>query len=171
MRIRVALDIRKPILRFLHVSSESVEQSTVSFSYERLSLFCYICGMVGHIAQNCEKQYEDGYVDSGEEKQYGPWLSAAVNRRPPRRFAGDSRQAVRPPLGNLSELLRMKRGNESRRGMSIFESIDATRDYVLHEFRRVEEGQGVSNGQASSRKEGIDYVISHQAVGSKLRSQ
>ncbi|KAL0433223.1 UNVERIFIED_CONTAM: hypothetical protein Slati_2656600 [Sesamum latifolium] len=68
MRVRVALDIRKPLLWFLNISSTSGEQLTVSVSYERLPLFCYICGMLGHIARQCEKQVEEGFVDPREAK-------------------------------------------------------------------------------------------------------
>ncbi|KAL0434846.1 UNVERIFIED_CONTAM: hypothetical protein Sradi_0192500 [Sesamum radiatum] len=51
VRIRVEIDIRK----CLNISSPSREHNRVSFSYERLPLFCYICGLLGHIARQCDK--------------------------------------------------------------------------------------------------------------------
>lgn len=63
MRIRVELDVDKPLRkgRKNNVGGTSVE---VVFKYERLHIFCYICGNLGHTNQFCEIRFvsPDGNV-------------------------------------------------------------------------------------------------------------
>ncbi|KAL0410891.1 UNVERIFIED_CONTAM: hypothetical protein Slati_3678800 [Sesamum latifolium] len=103
MRVRVEMDIRKPLQRFLQ----------------------------------CEKQVEEGYVDSNEDKYYGLWLNATVSRGMLRRFSGDKSQSSIPSLDNLSELMHAKCGSGSRRGIRIFEPTRSNTDItnpMSHDF-------------------------------------
>ncbi|XP_016694273.1 uncharacterized protein At4g02000-like [Gossypium hirsutum] len=54
MRIRVLLDIRKPLKRKKRISIEQNKFIYVIFQYERLSLFYFICGRLGHGESFCE---------------------------------------------------------------------------------------------------------------------
>uniref|UniRef100_A0A2C9VPR0 CCHC-type domain-containing protein n=1 Tax=Manihot esculenta TaxID=3983 RepID=A0A2C9VPR0_MANES len=54
MRLRVAVDIRQPLIRAKKVHTQGGKIVTVSFKYERLSTFCYNCGRIGHKDQFCE---------------------------------------------------------------------------------------------------------------------
>lgn len=50
----------------------------VDFKYERLNIFCFICGLLGHTEKQCPKLYE---CPPGEiVKCYGHWMKAP-NRR------------------------------------------------------------------------------------------
>ncbi|KAL0313073.1 UNVERIFIED_CONTAM: hypothetical protein Sradi_5706600 [Sesamum radiatum] len=80
MRIRVVVDVRKPLFRCLKVGSLGGASLTVTFTYERLPFFCYTCGILGHIARYCEHQYAIGQSGTETEVQYGPWLYAANGR-------------------------------------------------------------------------------------------
>ncbi|KAL0313473.1 UNVERIFIED_CONTAM: hypothetical protein Sradi_5746600 [Sesamum radiatum] len=73
IRVRVALDIRMPLKRFLRMRTATGEL-TVSFTYERLPNFCYGCGVLGHILRDCPKSVEDPDSFNGTELQYGSWL-------------------------------------------------------------------------------------------------
>ncbi|KAL0345887.1 UNVERIFIED_CONTAM: hypothetical protein Sradi_4420000 [Sesamum radiatum] len=44
-------------------------------------------GVLGYIAKSCTKQYEERYVDLGENTQYGPWIQDP-NLKPFRRNTG-----------------------------------------------------------------------------------
>ncbi|KAL0336730.1 UNVERIFIED_CONTAM: hypothetical protein Sradi_4884900 [Sesamum radiatum] len=79
MRIRAELDVCKLLVRCLNLCSPTGESNRLMFSYERLPLFCYVCGILGHIAK-CDRQYEAEYSVSSVEIQYGPWPSATVGR-------------------------------------------------------------------------------------------
>ncbi|CAN1198617.1 hypothetical protein LINPERHAP2_LOCUS44559 [Linum perenne] len=58
MRIRVRLDVRKPLKREKKVKAEGGESVTCVFKYEKLPNFCYICGRLGHIDRYCEVMYQ-----------------------------------------------------------------------------------------------------------------
>lgn len=60
MRVRVRLNITKPLKRVLKIRGSDGEEIVVSFSYERLPNFCYLCGKMGHILRECELRYDLG---------------------------------------------------------------------------------------------------------------
>ena len=57
MKIRVMLDVTKPLKRMKKIRMLGGESSIIKFKYERLGNFCYFCGMLGHIEDYCEKRY------------------------------------------------------------------------------------------------------------------
>ena len=46
--IRVDIDITKPLMRGKMVHIEDMEERLIYFKYERLPIFCYRCGILGH---------------------------------------------------------------------------------------------------------------------------
>ncbi|KAL0437463.1 UNVERIFIED_CONTAM: hypothetical protein Sradi_0454200 [Sesamum radiatum] len=78
LRIRVGLDVTTPLKRVLKIRTTSGGEHMICFSYERLPNFCYICGVLGHIAKFCETQFHEGFEDPGDDLQYGPWLREPV---------------------------------------------------------------------------------------------
>ncbi|CAN1780106.1 hypothetical protein LINPERHAP1_LOCUS14989 [Linum perenne] len=58
MRLRVSLDISKPLKREKKVRVEGGKCITCTFRYERLPNFCYICGKIGHIDRYCEVLFQ-----------------------------------------------------------------------------------------------------------------
>lgn len=49
----------------------------IEAKYERLPVFCYVCGVLGHMERDCKEVIEDGGSD---DKQWGPWLKASPRR-------------------------------------------------------------------------------------------
>ncbi|KAK4428769.1 hypothetical protein Salat_1176800 [Sesamum alatum] len=76
LRIRVSLNITKPLKRVLRIRTSMGEDQLISFTYEKLPNFCYLCGCLGHLAKYCELQLQTDFVDPGENMPYGPWLIA-----------------------------------------------------------------------------------------------
>ena len=72
LRIRVDLPIEKPLRRGGNVVNKSGEKFWITFRYERLPTFCYLCGLLGHDDKHC-KIYSDW---QNTPKQYGEWLKA-----------------------------------------------------------------------------------------------
>ncbi|CAN0825148.1 hypothetical protein LINGRAHAP2_LOCUS322 [Linum grandiflorum] len=70
MRIRVEVNVKKPLRRgvLLEVDNENV---WFKIAYERLPIFCYNCGLLGHIQKECEMERVPE-----DEQQYGGWLRA-----------------------------------------------------------------------------------------------
>lgn len=67
-RIRVIMDITKPLKRRMKIKRD------VNFKYERLSLFCFVCGRMGHSDRDCEVVYANPHKEI--ERAYGVWLRA-----------------------------------------------------------------------------------------------
>ncbi|KAK4415982.1 hypothetical protein Salat_2705600 [Sesamum alatum] len=99
------MDVRRPLKRFLTVRSSTREEIMVSFSYERLPNFCYICGVLGHIAHNCTQQFEVGFYDPKVETQYGPWLRSTVIIPRFRQSRGEQ-QTTGPAMNSMTWTLR-----------------------------------------------------------------
>ncbi|KAK4415506.1 hypothetical protein Salat_2658000 [Sesamum alatum] len=81
MRIRVAIDVTCPLPRALRIQTTLGSEHLVTFTYERLLNFCYLCGRLGHIAKYCEAQYTKVFQDLGEHTPFGPWLRAPPSAR------------------------------------------------------------------------------------------
>ncbi|KAH1121338.1 hypothetical protein J1N35_004498 [Gossypium stocksii] len=53
-RLRVNLDVQKPLRRGIFVSINPQSRSWVAFKYEKLPNFCFGCGRIGHGIQECK---------------------------------------------------------------------------------------------------------------------
>lgn len=81
MRLRVKLDVRRPLKRRKKIIKRNGTEVWVTCKYERLGDFCFTCGLMSHTERYCSKFLEKG---SGEiDREWGSWL-----RAPPRRMAG-----------------------------------------------------------------------------------
>ncbi|CAN6197596.1 unnamed protein product [Urochloa humidicola] len=78
LRIKVRLDIRKPLMRgvTVYVGEKEDKPLWCPLEYEFLSNFCYTCGIIGHKDKICEKQ-----LAPGEIQLYSKNLRCMPNRR------------------------------------------------------------------------------------------
>lgn len=60
LRVKVRIDIRKPLRRGVTVEMEEGEERWCPLKYEFLPDFCYICGRIGHIDKACSKKLVPG---------------------------------------------------------------------------------------------------------------
>lgn len=78
MRIRVTIDVGKPLKRKMKIRKSGNEWSWVTFKYENLPTFCFICGVLGHSDKFCSRLFE---VPENEiTKPYGVWMRAPLRR-------------------------------------------------------------------------------------------
>ncbi|XP_074346769.1 uncharacterized protein LOC141685575 [Apium graveolens] len=73
-RVRVILDTDKPLKRRMKIKREGGTWNWVNFKYERLSTFCFVCGLLGHSERDCAIVYANPGKEI--EKAYGTWLRA-----------------------------------------------------------------------------------------------
>ncbi|GMP71721.1 hypothetical protein CsSME_00030018 [Camellia sinensis var. sinensis] len=113
MRIRVTLNVAKPLCRGMKLAIHNRESVWVTFKYERLPNFCYFCGLLGHSEKECNTLLSHPETGPGKAMQYGPWLRANVPKtrpRPPSPAASRSQSRGKDGAAGLSvpetELLR-----------------------------------------------------------------
>lgn len=58
MRIRITIDITKPLRRRMKVRKAGNEWSWITFKYENVPTFCFICGIIGHADKFCSKLFD-----------------------------------------------------------------------------------------------------------------
>lgn len=58
MRIRVLVDVRNPLKKQVRLRKPGGEEKDVKLKYERLEIFCYLCGLLGHLNDQCDKLFE-----------------------------------------------------------------------------------------------------------------
>ncbi|TXG66785.1 hypothetical protein EZV62_008060 [Acer yangbiense] len=76
MRLRVAIDISKPLKRFLRLELKQVVESMLLIRYEKLIEYYFHCGVIGHSYQFCQARKENNRFVSGMDFAYGLWLKA-----------------------------------------------------------------------------------------------
>ncbi len=80
MRVRVQVDISKPLIRGRRIGLANDGEGWVSFQYERLPNFCYWCGIPTHGEKDCEAWLNTPKAEKDKEPEYGLWLRASPER-------------------------------------------------------------------------------------------
>lgn len=76
-RIRVMMDISKPLRQGIWVKQERLEDEIcILLRYERLPQFCFQCGCLGHSLRDCSLPHVDA-----KDCSFGSWLRAPVGWR------------------------------------------------------------------------------------------
>ncbi|KAL5738450.1 hypothetical protein ACOSP7_031211 [Xanthoceras sorbifolium] len=77
LRVRIRLDVSKPLRRCLRVDLDgSGPTSTMLLRYERLPKFCFQCGHLGHATRECV-QVDRSTLAGSQKFEYGGWLRAS----------------------------------------------------------------------------------------------
>ena len=53
LHVHVEIDVSKPLCRGRRVALDENEEIWISFKYEKLSNFCYWCGLISHDGKDC----------------------------------------------------------------------------------------------------------------------
>lgn len=80
-RIRILVDVRKPLKSGVAFLGVDGEKQWLPVAYERLPTYCFLCGILGHGEVNCPQRYEEGFVEPSEGFPYGSWLRVVVDSR------------------------------------------------------------------------------------------
>lgn len=75
-RIRVMLDISRPLRRYQWMNDRSGNEVKVEYKYERLPYFCLACGIIGHSERDCVN-----VADEDKKKKLGWELSLRASPR------------------------------------------------------------------------------------------
>ncbi|TXG62425.1 hypothetical protein EZV62_009419 [Acer yangbiense] len=79
MRVRVRIDISKPLKRWLKLKSGlSDEVFTLGLKYEKLPDFCFAYGRIGHGIKECVDEAARILALDGSQTKFGSWLKAPI---------------------------------------------------------------------------------------------
>ncbi|TXG53035.1 hypothetical protein EZV62_022204 [Acer yangbiense] len=82
MRVKVKIDISKPLKWWLRLKLGKVEEVTrVSLKYERLPEFYFACGRIGHGIKGCVDEEARKAALEGSPNKFGSWLKATISTR------------------------------------------------------------------------------------------
>ncbi|XP_063942974.1 uncharacterized protein LOC135150542 [Daucus carota subsp. sativus] len=84
MRIRIKVDVRRPLKRKKKICKKDKSDVIVHCKYEKLGDLCFVCGLLTHTERFCSKR--STAESESVNKEWGSWL-----RAPPRRAGGSSR--------------------------------------------------------------------------------
>ena len=77
MRVRVMVDVTRPLCRGRRISFDEEVEGWVAFQYEQLPNICFWCGMLSHDNKDCEVWLKSKGSLSVEHQQYGHWIRAS----------------------------------------------------------------------------------------------
>jgi 14-3-3 protein epsilon len=63
MRLKVRIDVNKPLQQSWKVRANEGNYVQIIFKYEKLGVFCYLCGLLGHTDRNCPKLFDMDHDD------------------------------------------------------------------------------------------------------------
>jgi hypothetical protein len=70
MRLKVRINVNNPLQQSWKVRANEGNYVQILYKYERLGIFCYLCGLLGHTDKSCPKLFEmehyDGVLGWGE---------------------------------------------------------------------------------------------------------
>ncbi|XP_074314641.1 uncharacterized protein LOC141649868 [Silene latifolia] len=73
IRIRILIDVRHPLKAVVPIRVKEGRIIHFDVKYERLPIFCYGCGTIGHGEKDCEH----GPYDDDDDLLFGEWLRAS----------------------------------------------------------------------------------------------
>ena len=78
MRVRVKVDVTKPLSRGRKIGLRNGEESWASFKYKHLPNLCYWCGQLTHHDKGCSIWLNRKGTLRESDQQFGSWLRAVT---------------------------------------------------------------------------------------------
>lgn len=79
LRVRVQIDLTKPLKRRMKVRKSGDEWQWINFKYENVLSFCFICGILGHSEKFCSLLFDTPETEI--IKSYGAWMRAPFRKQ------------------------------------------------------------------------------------------
>ncbi|KAL2895370.1 Gag polyprotein [Bienertia sinuspersici] len=73
IRLRVLIDVRRLLMQKIKIKVRGGMEETFEIKYEKLPLFCFYCGHIGHGTKDCDSCKDEEDPDLA----YGSWLKAS----------------------------------------------------------------------------------------------
>lgn len=79
LRIKVAIDVRRPLRSKMRIKKSGGEWIWINFMYERMPSFCFYCGKIGHTDKLCETMFDN--QQGQKERKYDSSLRASIRKQ------------------------------------------------------------------------------------------
>ncbi|KAK5811813.1 hypothetical protein PVK06_027186 [Gossypium arboreum] len=112
MRIKVKIDVLKPLKRVARVVDKDGGEKIGVIKYERLPDFYYVCGLIGHTIKNF-KNKKEGIWMNDSNLQFGSWMRAPIVT--PNQERGLRRNRVDVVISNARAYLEKDESNTNLR--------------------------------------------------------
>ena len=174
MRIRVAIDVSKPLKRFLRLEFKQGVESMVLVRYERLPEYCFHCGIIGHSYQVCQARTGNDSFVSEKGFEYGPWLrgtSASGQNKGVIQRRSSGEDSTHRALKGVFVEDRQNKGVqlESRsrfQSTKEYEAVPCSQSVVVEDVLQVRDGvQGGDIGSAEKMQEELLGIRVSEALG------
>jgi hypothetical protein len=113
MRLQVRIDVRQPLKKETRVKDKEGRWCVAQFKYEKLGIFCFVCGVMGHVENKCEVRFsmeqDDGVrgwsaeIRADNRKQGGrftSWWLKEDGGGSSEILGGERRSQPQTPFGN-----------------------------------------------------------------------
>jgi 14-3-3 protein epsilon len=133
MRLRIKMDVRVPLKKGTRVKDRNGNWCTVRFKYEKLGIFCFVCGIMGHAENRCETRFAME-VDDGS-REWSNDLGAEPRRvagRPKSRWLVEERGGSRKEGGRVNNGRSQSSGESSNQDPTVFNApTNAFNDIII----------------------------------------
>lgn len=168
MRVKIRLDVRKPLKRKKKIVKKDGTEPVVTCKYERLGEFCFLCGMVTHTDRFCRRFMDSRGDDS--LKEWGTWL-----RAPPRRAAGQNQSkwlreeddaTWETRIGRANNQQNYRGENSSKKGKEISTESNCRSlvDYGARKISSVTNTTARANLKGFSTNSNILYEVNEEEI-------
>lgn len=79
MRIKVVIDIRKPLRRGVKIAVGDNKTKWIVMQYERMPNFCFLCGIIGHLYEECDKFDQNSKQLAEGRVRFSGWVSTSYS--------------------------------------------------------------------------------------------
>lgn len=79
MRVRVSITLSKPLKRRMKINKDGDDWLWITFKYENVPTFCFICGFMGHSDKFCSRLFDA--PENEIARPYGIWMRVPFRRQ------------------------------------------------------------------------------------------
>uniref|UniRef100_A0A803N419 CCHC-type domain-containing protein n=1 Tax=Chenopodium quinoa TaxID=63459 RepID=A0A803N419_CHEQI len=145
MRIKVLLEIDKPLRRGFRLATGPTSSKWVGIKYERLADYCFYCGRLDHTERDCQVLNDDENIKEEVVYQYGPFLRGSPLKSPRTSDAYRAKEAKL--LKNLKEKKGTRRPSYNEPGAIKLGPPGAAKKLLFETLDKTSKGESIFEGE------------------------
>lgn len=163
IRVRVWIDISKPLKKGFFLKRAQNEDVWVNFKYERLSDYCYGCGRIGHTANECgdSKNVRDKKWAFNDLRAEVSWLDTIQfgDSKPAKLFYPENKERDDQNIEADGGACNSQSGERVGNPQNQLACTEGNGDRVMSEINADFGAEQMSQLGASTRQEGLKHTV------------